>query len=314
MHTVQSIYSSIVNKHPHLSAEELDDILATLEELEKRYGKDYFDQKTTLQNVLRLTGMKYQAIEGVYRGILEENTDHHDSMTQIKTNLKVVSVKADRLLAIQNSFPDYPVTHLSPEEERAVAVEICESASGKTVIKNGDSVGDLILTDPGTLYYLMPTQKEPEMTKKNRKYSALLGEFKPGFTEEDYDLFTESAQDAAKSLNLKMTDPFNVDSFFAFLVGSVNMAIKETEKINQEADTEDGGTIERTLTFLKASRDLFTSDKDQLLKKIEEKGITGRAVIVEMLKNDANSKKIVESPLVNTMGDFLVAVFALNPK
>lgn len=266
MHTVQSIYSSIVSSYPQLFPEERDDILATLEELEKRYGVDFFDQKTTLQNVLRLTGMKYHAIKCAYQGILEENADIKKSTVQIETSLNAVSEKIDHLLKIQKGFPDYPVTHLSSEEESAIAVEICGSASGNTVIETGGNVGDLILNDLCTLYYLMPTKKDPEMTNK-KKYSALIGEFKPGFTEEDYDLITTNARDIAKLLNLRMTDPLNFDNYLVFAIHTVDKTIEVLEATIGTEEGDDDSMARNSLEMFKAIRKMMTENKGQILRR-----------------------------------------------
>jgi hypothetical protein len=310
MSILRSCYTHnyLKGEHPELSPEELDDILATVEELARRYGDFFFDQKTTLPNVLRLTAMKYIVIKNVLNAIISgEQPAVQQQVRWAKKQIGIVSKKLDELREIQSQYPDYPVTHLSPEEETAKAIEICESKLGKSIIAAGGILEELVLSDLSVIYYLFPTKKEKPM-----KYTALLKEFKPDFDDADYIVITEGARDTAKILKLRMTDPLNVDNFFAFLIRSVDVSIKATEEILEGLDENSRKMSENIISLFKASRSLFTDNKEQLLKEFAKKGIEGRDLLVAISQNDVNNKKIIASPLVNTIGDLLVAIAAIT--
>ncbi len=160
MHTIQTIYDSIAKDHPQLSAEHLDDILATLEELEKLFGAEYFNQATTLQNVIRLVGLKFEVTNGILFDMIEEELHGDVELLDWAMRNKVkVSNKIEALKKLQGSFPDYPNTHLNPFVEKLLTLTITTmTKKGNSVIMKGNSVGDLIIADPENMYYLMPKQ------------------------------------------------------------------------------------------------------------------------------------------------------------
>jgi hypothetical protein len=161
MSTSRSLYSKITKKIL-LSPSHKKDILDTLEYLENSFGKEYFDQPTSLQNILRLTAVKFTFAHNRLEDELK--THFRGDQTYIlwaKMNFLGVESKIKGLQKIRSQFPDYPQTHLAPEAENTISTDLCESPAGRTVIETNGLIRDLILADPKTLYYLWPYDHIP---------------------------------------------------------------------------------------------------------------------------------------------------------
>jgi hypothetical protein len=153
-HTVTSLSSTIFQKFSFLTAGQQDDISASLEELEKRYGSDFFDLPITLQGVIRLVGNKFVFFQGPAEEMIAEKKSASDVAWAEKA-LEEVKIKISDLKDLQSSFPNYPETGLDVLEERKLCVKISnQSFLGRIVILSGGTLGDLILTDPSVIYYL----------------------------------------------------------------------------------------------------------------------------------------------------------------
>ena len=147
------------------------------------------------------------------------------------------------------------------------------------------------------------------MTKK-LKYADLIETFKPGADEDNCVIITEMARKGAKSIKLHMDAPLDIDNFFAFLVNSFDQAIKEAKKLEPSQNKDDA------LNFLQSTRNLVENNKAEMIKQLIDKGLAGRELLIAMANHNTQVEAILGSPLVNTIGDLLIAVTAqsLNQK
>lgn len=147
------------------------------------------------------------------------------------------------------------------------------------------------------------------MTKRKRKYFAIIQEFKPGSDDHDYNTMLKMARQLSKSMKIKLTDPFDVDHFIDYSEKAINFVISMVSKL----DIKNDPSARAYLTHLKSKRAGWISGKDQMIKDFGAKGIPGRDLIIEIAKTDPNASRIANSSLVKTMGDFIVAQICLEP-
>lgn len=135
VHTVSSISDQIFQSFPYLTSGQKDDILALLEEFEKMYGVDFFDGQMTVQNAVRLTGLKYIAARDVLMSLTAEVL--HDILALhplLETQDKVFK-KLEVIAKV------YEIADLTAENK----FQICDLKP----------IGEMIQVNPKLIYYFM---------------------------------------------------------------------------------------------------------------------------------------------------------------
>ncbi len=156
IHTVGSISDKIFQKFPQLTTAQKDDILALLEELEKSYGVDFFDEKVSVQNALRLTGLKHITARDVLMALVQENLHDIVALHPYLEMQEEVFKKIDYLTEIKNSFPDYPETGLSDLGVIDTVYKIADlTPENKIQICCHQAIGEMISVNPKLIYYFM---------------------------------------------------------------------------------------------------------------------------------------------------------------
>lgn len=151
---VNSISEKIFAKFPQLTAEQKDDILALLEEFEKRYGEDFFTEKLDLVNCMRITGLKYITTRDVLMELTHENIHDILVLHPLLEMQEVVFKKIDLLHEVKNSFPKYPTTDLSKEEEFELVIKVADlNKENLTQLKQELTIGDMLIANPKIFYY-----------------------------------------------------------------------------------------------------------------------------------------------------------------
>lgn len=156
IHTIGSISNKIFQNFPNLTPAQKDDILALLEEFEKMYGADFFDEKITVQNALRLTALKYLTARDVLIDMTQENLHNILALHPLLEIQEKVFKRIDTLKKIQKSFPNYPETGLSDLKTIAKVYEIADlTIKNKVQICGLECIGEMIQVNPKLIYYFM---------------------------------------------------------------------------------------------------------------------------------------------------------------
>lgn len=155
-HTVDSISDKVFQNFPKLTPAQKDDILALLEELREKYGVDFFDAKMTVQNALRLTGLKYLTARDVLMDKTKENLHDILALHPLLKMQEEVFKKIDTLKDIQKSFPNYPETGLNDLGVITKVYEIADlTVKNRFQICSLESIGEMIKENPKLIYYFM---------------------------------------------------------------------------------------------------------------------------------------------------------------
>ena len=151
-----SVSRQIFHNFPSLNPDQRDDVLALLEELEKRYGVDFLDQELTLLNAVRITGLKYITARDVFMNLTGENVHDIIALHPILEAQEPVFQKIDLLHEVKDSFPEYPTTTLSSKEEMELVIRVADlNHQNLFQLGLGKSIGEMIIANPKLIYYFM---------------------------------------------------------------------------------------------------------------------------------------------------------------
>lgn len=154
MHTLDSVSQSIFKNFPDLTPPQQDDILATLEEFVKNYGSDFLNEKLSLPFALRITGLKYILARDILIELTNENIHDIIALHPILEAQGPVFEKIDLLHEVRNSFPNYPNTGLSEDEEKKLVIKVADlNAENLTQLEQGKSIGDMFIVNPNLFYF-----------------------------------------------------------------------------------------------------------------------------------------------------------------
>lgn len=145
-------------------------------------------------------------------------------------------------------------------------------------------------------------------------YTSVFAEFLPKAEPAIRARVMSNAREFARSSKLPLSAPLTLENCYTLTVTAMNRAIYRLRKLSMPLGKDESVWYKFAINILTGTRDFALKNSESTIKEIKKRSTNERERLIILCENDAHASQIVRSPIVETVGDFLVASGALIEK